>query len=241
MKVKKRLETGSNRPDFMTSMTTKRNGESLTFEELTSNASILIIAGSETTATALSAAAYYLGLFPEVQAKLAKEVRTTFNSAEDITITSVQHLTYMLAVLDEVMRMYPPVVSGLPRLTAEGGAMIAGEYVPEDTIVEVWQWPLFHNPNYWTQPDDFIPERWLGDPNFANDRRECFQPFSTGPRNCIGKNLAYSEMRLILARVIMQYDIKLAEGTEGWDDRSKTYSLWEKGPVNVYMIPRKVE
>ncbi|KAJ4857898.1 cytochrome p450 domain-containing protein [Trichoderma breve] len=241
MKVKKRLETGSNRPDFMTSMTAKRNGESLTFEELTSNASILIIAGSETTATALSAAAYYLGLFPEVQAKLAQEVRTTFNSAEDITITSVQHLTYMLAVLDEVMRMYPPVVSGLPRLTAEGGAMIAGEYVPEDTIVEVWQWPLFHNPNYWTQPDDFIPERWLGDPKFANDRRECFQPFSTGPRNCIGKNLAYSEMRLILARVIMQYDIKLAEGTEGWDDRSKTYSLWEKGPVNVYMIPRKVE
>lgn len=80
----------------------------------------------------MSAAAYYLGLFPEVQAKLAQEVRTTFNSAEDITITSVQHLTYMLAVLDEVMRMYPPVVSGLPRLTAEGGAMIAGEYVPED-------------------------------------------------------------------------------------------------------------
>lgn len=59
-------------------------------------------------------------------------MRTTFNSVEDITITSVQHLTYMLAVLDEVMRMYPPVVSGLPRLTAEGGAMIAGEYVPQD-------------------------------------------------------------------------------------------------------------
>ncbi|PNP56001.1 hypothetical protein THARTR1_03938 [Trichoderma harzianum] len=187
MKVRKRLDTGSNRPDFMTSMTTKRNGESLTFEELTSNAAILIIAGSETTATALSAAAYYLGLFPEAQAKLAQEVRTTFNSAEDITITSVQHLTYMLAVLDEAMRMYPPAASGLPRLTAEGGATIAGEYVPQDTIVDVWQWPLFHNPNYWTQPDDFIPERWLGDPKFANDRRECFQPFSTGPRNCIGK------------------------------------------------------
>ncbi|KAL7943651.1 cytochrome P450 [Trichoderma barbatum] len=241
MKVKKRLETGSNRPDFITSMTAKRNGESLTFAELTANASILIIAGSETTATVLSAAAYYLGLHQEVQAELAQEVRSTFNTAEDITITSVQHLTYMLAVIDEVMRMYPPVVSGLPRLTAEGGAMIAGEYVPEDTFVEVWQWPLFHSPNYWTQPDDFIPERWLGDPKFANDRRECFQPFSTGPRNCVGKNLAYSEMRLILARVIMQYEIKLAEGTEGWDDRGKVYSLWEKGPVNVYMVPRKVE
>nr|AJW31700.1 tri11 protein [Trichoderma brevicompactum] len=241
MKVRKRLDTGSNRPDFITSMTAKRNGTSLTFEELTSNATILIVAGSETTATALSAAAYFLGLNPEAQAKLAHEVRSTFKHADDITITSVQHLTYMLAVLDEVMRLYPPVVAGLPRLTAEGGAVIAGQYVPENTFVEVWQWPLFHNPNYWEQPEDFIPERWLGDPKFANDRRDAFQPFSTGPRNCVGKNLAYSEMRMILARVILEYDIKLADGTEGWDKRSKAFTLWEKGPVNVYMTPRKME
>ncbi|EHK22060.1 uncharacterized protein TRIVIDRAFT_222494 [Trichoderma virens Gv29-8] len=240
MKVKKRLEANSTRPDFIASMTKSRNGESLTFEELTANASILIIAGSETTATVLSSAAYYLGLFPEAQAKLAHEVRTTFNSAQDITTTSVQHLKYMLAVINEVMRVHPAVVTGLPRVISEGGATIAGEYVPEDTCVEVWQWPLFRNPKYWTQPDDFIPERWLGDPKFANDRRECFQPFSTGPRNCVGMNLAYSEMRLILARVILKYDIKLAEGTEGWDSRSKVYLLWEKGPVNVYMIPRKI-
>ncbi|KAM0263717.1 hypothetical protein ACHAQJ_001031 [Trichoderma viride] len=241
MKVRKRLETGSNRPDFITSMTAKRNGATLTFEELTSNAVILIIAGSETTATALSAAAYYLGLHPEKQAKLAQEVRSAFTSVKDITITSVQHLSYMLAVLDEAMRMFPPIAAGLPRLTAEGGGMIAGEFVPEDTIVEVWQWPLYHNPNFWKQPDDFIPERWLGDPEFENDKREAFQPFSAGPRNCIGKNLAYSEMRLILARVIMEYDIKLAEGTKGWDTRSKVYSLWEKGSVNAYLIPRKAE
>ncbi|KAH6608284.1 hypothetical protein Trco_004597, partial [Trichoderma cornu-damae] len=237
MKVKKRLETGSNRPDFITSMTAKRNGTSLTFEELTSNATILIIAGSETTATVLSAAAYFLGLYSEVQAKLAQEVRSAFRSAEDITITSVQHLPYMLAVLDEVMRLYPPVAGGQPRLTAKGGAMIAGQY----TIVEVWQWALNHSPNLWKQPEDFIPERWLGDPKFENDKRSAFQPFSTGPRNCVGKNLAYSEMRLILARVMMEYDIKLAEGTEGWDKRSKTFVLWEKGPLHVYLIPRKVE
>ncbi|KAL7794294.1 cytochrome P450 [Trichoderma ceciliae] len=241
MKVRKRLETGSDRPDFITSMTAKRNGASLTFEELTSNASVLIIAGSETTATVLSAASYFLGRYPEVQAKLAQEVRSTFRSADDITINSVQHLSYMLAVLDEVMRIFPAVVSGLPRVTSEGGAMIAGEYVPEDTFVEVWQWPLFHNPNLWKQPEDFIPERWLGDPAFENDKRSAFQPFSAGPRNCIGKNLAYAEMRLILARVIMEYDIKLAEGTEGWDKRSDAYTLWEKGPVNVYMIPRKAD
>lgn len=55
------------------------------------------------------------------------------------------------------------------------------------------------------------------------------------------KSLAYAEMRLMLARVIMKYDMKLAEGTEGWDHRSKAFTFWEKGPVNVYMIPRKAE
>ncbi|KAL7810678.1 cytochrome P450 [Trichoderma aethiopicum] len=240
MKVQKRLDTGSERPDFITSMTAKRNGESLTFEELAANASILIIAGSETTATALSAVAYFLSLNLEAQAKLAQEVRSMFNSPQEITITSVQHLTYMLAVIDEAMRLYPPVVAGLTRLISEGGAVVAGEYVPEGTYVEVWQWPLFHNPSYWKKPEEFIPERWLGDPMFADDKREAFQPFSTGPRNCVGKNLAYSEMRLILARVIFQYDLKAAEGTEGWDYRSKAFTLWSKGPVNVYLTPRKM-
>ncbi|UKZ89631.1 uncharacterized protein TrAFT101_004675 [Trichoderma asperellum] len=241
MKVQKRLDSGSDRPDFMASMTAKRNGSALSFEELTSNAVILIIAGSETTATALSAAAYYLGLYPEIQAKLAQEVRSNFNRPEEITITSVQHLSYMLAVLDESMRVFPPVPGGLPRYTAKGGGMIAGEFVPENTHVDVWQWPLYHNPNYWTQVEDFIPERWLGDPKFKDDKRDGFQPFSAGPRNCIGKNLAYAEMRLILARVILEYDITLAEGTKGWDKRSKSYTLWEKGAVNVYLTPRKVE
>lgn len=92
---------------------------------------ILIIAGSETTATALSAAAYYLGLHPEVQAKLSEEVRSNFKSAEEVTITSVQHLSYMSAVLDESMRVFPPVPGGLPRYTAKGGGVIAGEFIPE--------------------------------------------------------------------------------------------------------------
>lgn len=91
----------------------------------------------------MSAAAYYLGLYPEIQAKLAQEVRSTFNSEDDITITSVQHLTYMLAVFEETMRMYPPVVSGLPRVIAEGGATIAGEYIPEDVRLSFPCFPCY--------------------------------------------------------------------------------------------------
>ncbi len=53
--------------------------------------------------------------------------------------------------------------------------------------MEIWQWPLYHNPAYFKQADDFVPERWLGDGRFVDDRKEAFQPFSLGARNCVGR------------------------------------------------------
>jgi len=55
------------------------------------------------------------------------------------------------------------------------------------TIMSVWQWPLYHTAKWFSLPDSFIPERWLGDEKFKNDRKDGMQPFSFGPRNCIGK------------------------------------------------------
>lgn len=135
-------------------------------------------------------------------------------------------------------------------------------------MVEVWQWSSYRHPDHFKQPEEFIPERWLGDPRFKNDKKDVFQPFSVGPRNCIGKkyvkctllsqhvyyfyttnfgprppyySLAYAEMRLILAKLVWKFDIKPAEGTKGWDDRSKIYLLWEKGPLNIYLKSRAIE
>ncbi|KAK7416664.1 hypothetical protein QQZ08_011930 [Neonectria magnoliae] len=192
-KVSKRLARETDRPDFITAMTTKRGsskGDELTFDELASHSSLLITAGSETTATALSAAAYYLAANPRTLSILTEEVRTTFASEEEIDLLSVQKLTYMLAVLDEAMRMYSPAPGAQPRIICEGGDEIMGVYLPGGTKVEVWQWASYHNPANFIRPDEFIPERWLGDPLFANDRKEAFQPFSVGPRNCIGKKYA---------------------------------------------------
>ncbi|KPM39269.1 Isotrichodermin C-15 hydroxylase [Neonectria ditissima] len=189
-KVSKRLATQSDRPDFITAMTTRRGsskGDNLTFDELASHASVLITAGSETTATALSAVAYYLSMNPKALSRLTEEVRTTFATEDEIDLLSVQKLSYMLAVLDEGMRLYPPAPGGQPRIISEGGAEVVGVYVPAGTKVEVWQWATHHNPANFTLPDEFIPERWLGDARFANDKTEAFQPFSVGPRNCIGK------------------------------------------------------
>ncbi|KAH8807414.1 cytochrome P450 monooxygenase [Xylogone sp. PMI_703] len=239
-KVRKRLATVTDRPDFIHSMTQPKRGsdEGLSFDEIAANASVLIIAGSETTATALSAATYFLGSNPRALSLVTEEVRTMFPSEEDITLISVQKLPYMLAVLDETLRMYPPAPITQPRRIAEGGDTILGRFVPANTKIEFWPAAIYRSSQYLTQPNDFIPERWLGDQRFAKDRMEIIEPFSSGPRNCIGKNLAYAEMRLILARLLWKYDIQLSEDSKVWAEKSKIYTLWEKGPVNVYLRPR---
>jgi averantin hydroxylase len=83
------------------------------------------------------------------------------------------------------------------------------------------------------RPDEFLPQRWLGDVQFADDDRAVLQPFSIGPRNCIGRSLAYAEMRLILAKILFNFDLELDEGMTGqWMDQ-KVYLLWEKKPLWV--------
>ncbi|KAM6478604.1 cytochrome P450 [Trichoderma sp. SZMC 28011] len=238
-KVRKRLSTNTDRKDFMACMTARKGKDELTFQELTANASILIMAGSETTATALSAATYYLGLHPEPLKKLCDEVRSAFQSEDEIDLVSVGRLDYMLAVLNEAMRLHSPVPATTPRTINEMGDTIGGQFIPPGTHIDIWYWTLFHNPEYWTQVEEFIPERWLGDARFDNDKKQIFTPFSVGPRGCIGKNLAYAEMRLIMARLIWNYDIELLDESIGWDKRCEVYIVYNKGPLYIRLRPRK--
>ncbi|EMR61768.1 putative cytochrome p450 protein [Eutypa lata UCREL1] len=96
----------------------------------------------------------------------------------------------------------------------------------------------YHPQKNFTLAESFIPERWLGDARFVNDKKDILQPFSFGPRNCLGKNLGYAEMRLILARILWNFDPKLDESSRDWLDQEE-YTLWDKKPLNVYLTPRK--
>ena len=99
---------------------------------LQANSSSVLIAGSETTSSMLSGVTYLLLSNPKALEKVVEEVRTSFKSEDDITLTSVSCLTYMLACLNEALRSYPPVPFGMPRFVPKGGAKISGEFVPED-------------------------------------------------------------------------------------------------------------
>ncbi|KAI1753600.1 cytochrome P450 [Xylaria castorea] len=235
-KVGQRME-GGERPDFLEGLLRKKEELKLDQSRLTMNATLLIIAGSETTATLLSGATWLLTRHPEKLRQLEQEVRSAFKSDDEITLTSVGNLTYMLACLNESLRRYPPVAGSLPRMAPKGGAMVDGSFVPEGTYISVYQWAVNHDKNYWNAPYEFAPERWLGDPKYKSDQLDAMQSFSVGPRNCIGRNLAYAEMRLILAKIVYNFDMTLADDSRDWLDDQRAFVVWEKPALNVHLKP----
>ncbi len=102
----------------------------MSFEKLSENAFILVLAGSETTATTLSRATYLLLTHPKILEKLYQEVRSTFSSTKEITIALIGKLSYMLAMFNESLRLYPSVTSTLVRVVPSKGGQIAHRYVP---------------------------------------------------------------------------------------------------------------
>ncbi|QKX57275.1 uncharacterized protein TRUGW13939_04386 [Talaromyces rugulosus] len=235
-KMSRRMATVDGRPDIVDGLLKRKEELSLSVHELISNAEILIIGGSETTASLLSGVTYLLLESPEAYRQLVNEVRSTFEDQNDITLVTVNKLTYMLACLDEGMRMYPPIANGLPRVVPKGGAQVLGEWIPENTYVAVHQWALYHREKYFMEPNTFHPERFLSSPKFSTDRRDALRPFHTGPRNCLGRNLAYSEMRLILALITFNFDLEISDDSHDWI-KQKNFLMWQKGPLKVHLKP----
>ncbi|KAI0155736.1 cytochrome P450 ClCP1 [Pestalotiopsis sp. NC0098] len=238
-KLAKRMQVS--RTDLVQAMLDIDKNNETEMDKLVMNASVLIVAGSETTATVLSGVTYLLLDNPDKLAQLHTELRKAFNSDNDITLAKVSRLDYMLACLEETMRLYPPVPIGLPRIVPKGGRIVGGVYLPEGTHVAIWQRSLYRNPAYFKDPDSFCPERFLGDPRFAGDERDMLQPFHVGKRNCIGRSLAYVEMRLVLARMLFNFDMILHDKDRNWMADQKAYNIWSKTAVLVRLFPRTLQ
>ena len=188
--IKIRCERDTARPDFMTEIL-KRNEtnskDALSEKEMVSNAILFLGAGTETTATTLSAATYLLCINPRVLSKLQDEIRGRWKNYYDITLEQVNTAPYLFAVLSESLRIFPPIPTGVLRKVGAGGEIVSGYYIPENTSLCVSSHAAHHSARNFTDPDEFVPERWMDDKRYANDKREWVQPFSYGPRNCLGK------------------------------------------------------
>ncbi|KAK4555501.1 hypothetical protein LTR86_007253 [Recurvomyces mirabilis] len=237
-RVDRRLEKQDARPDIW-GLVLEKEGDhgGMSRKEMYANSNIFMIAGTETTATLLSGLTYYLLTNPDKMVKLTHEIRSTFASEDEITMEKLQSLKYLSACLEEGLRMFPPVPNGLPRMVPPGGATVDGREVPEGITCYVTNLATYRNPNNFRDAFSFIPERWLPEyKEFASDKKHALQPFSIGPRVCLGRNLAYHEMRIILTRVLWHFDLQLCEESATWINM-RHFLLWEKPPMFCTLTP----
>ncbi|KAH8812524.1 cytochrome P450 [Xylogone sp. PMI_703] len=218
-----RLEADPNRKDFFwhLSNATERDGtKSYTDRnEVFSEARTLIIGGSDTTATQLAANFFYLTNIPSALARLTEEVRTTFDSLEEIRLgRKLDSCKYLHAVVNETIRISPSLPGILPREVLPGGITVVGEYFPAGVELAVPIYTLHHNDVVYPDPHTYRPERWLPDESSVEAVKRCNEaltPFSYGSRQCIGKRLAFIELYLTLARAVWSYDLRyLGAGKE---------------------------
>ncbi|KAL8677773.1 MAG: hypothetical protein Q9186_005832 [Xanthomendoza sp. 1 TL-2023] len=241
-KINKRLDLKTDRKDLMTNILRHNDERGMTREEIVATSRLMLVAGSETTSTFLGGATYNLLQNPECLRRLQSEVRAAFQTADEITLRAVSTpglLLYLDAVIQESLRCFPPLPTALHRVVGHAGAIIDGNYIPKDISVGVHQWSTYRSSANFADPDTFDPERWMPDPpaKYQNDIKAALQPFSVGPRGCIGKSLAYFEMRSILARMIWHFDMQLEGESQGWTEQ-KEYAIWDKPALWVTLQHR---
>lgn len=209
--------------------------------ELQETVSLVIVAGSETSATSLSSQAYFLASNPACFQRLKDEIRGTFKNESEINIQSVSGLEYTLAVIEESLRLFPPAANSFVtnRVTPPEGSIICGEHIAGGTIVNISPFAAFRSPTNFKDSTKFVPERWLpeGQDKYGGDKKKVSNPFGMGPRGCLGKSLAYAEMKVILARVVWNFDWELVEKDVDWISTMKVFVAWEKTPMLVQLKP----
>ncbi len=181
------------------------DGGCMSDKQLRDEVATLILAGHETTASALSWTWMLLSQHSEVQAKLRAELQVVL-CGRSPTVEDIPRLQYTEMVIKEAMRLYPPVPI-ITRRTSKD-CKIGGYSVPAKCEILISQWTMHRNPRYFEEPDVFKPERWAGDLEKQLPKGVYF-PFGDGPRICIAKGVARMEAVLLLATIAQKFQLTL--------------------------------
>jgi unspecific monooxygenase len=160
----------------------------------------MLLAGYETTATALFWSLFLLARDPAAQEAVAVEANASIVDGE----TDANKLKLSRAVISEAMRLYPPAY--LIERVASGSDEVAGKTVRRGDTIFMVPWLLHHHEKLWQNANAFVPQRFLSGPP---PDRFAYLPFGIGPRACIGSHLALVEMTLALAKIIGRFRIEL--------------------------------
>lgn len=247
--LERRGSEGSQRKDLFYHLADEAGAEKQPIPHpiILSDSALVIIAGSDTSATVLSSLFFYLLRDPKAFERLRAEIDKFYTRGEEITTEHFNEMHYLEACVNEALRLSPAVPSGSQRAVihpdSSRGKMVGPYYIPEGTAASVNFLGIQRDPkNFSPFSNNFWPDRWLvaeglietpvpGE--FIHDTT-AFIPFSYGPSSCVGKPLAMLELRMTTAYLVRDFDFKFAPGyKETWESDLRDYFTFQKGELPV--------
>ena len=208
--------------------------EEVTEELLRDELMTMLLAGHDTTALSLTYTWYLLAQHPDIERRVHDEIDDVLGD-EPPTAGDVRDLDLTERVIQEAMRLYPPVYT-IFREPSED-VRLGGYEVPEGSLVMLPQWGVHRDPRWYDDPETFDPDRWTNDrvsdrPNYA------YFPFGGGPRHCIGKHLSMLEAQMILATVARSYRLRLAPEQSADLDFAPSLTMHPSEPIRMEVQKR---
>ena len=233
--IRDRRREGRDHGDLLSMLLQARDEETsaaMSDEQLRSEVLTFLLAGHETTATALTWTWYFLASHAPVQEWVREEVVAVLGGRLP-TLADVLHLNRARMVIEEAMRLCPPVWAVTRQVVRDDE--IGGYHIPARSTVILCPFVTHRHPEFWEHPDDFDPERFTPE-RVAQRARGAYFPFLSGPHQCIGNEFAMLEMRLIVAMVLREFDVALLPGQSIQPRGSLT--LRPGGPVQTALQSR---
>ncbi len=184
----------------------------------------LLIAGHETTAMLLAWSLYLVASHPDVLDQLAQEAETVLGKRQP-THADLADLPVSLKVLQEAMRLYPPVWVMFRKTLADD--YVLGYKIPAGSSITISPFVTHRHPDYWPDPERFNPDR--------RQAKEAYFPFGGGARQCIGQHFALLSAQLVLVMITQRYDLQLTTKTKP----SLDHQITLKSKESICMIPSK--
>ncbi|MEM7791988.1 MAG: cytochrome P450 [Verrucomicrobiota bacterium] len=210
--INRRMKGGS--PDDLLSVFLSieddETGEKMEISEIAEEVLGMIIGGHETSSTALTWIFYELHKHPKVEAKLNHELQHV-TANKPLQFEQVTELRYMKAVIEEAMRLHPPL--WFENRNTKEDVKLGNSVIPQGSMVALSRYALQRNPKVWERPNEFDPTRFLSEDNDAAKKHKAdgaYIPFSSGPRVCIGRHFAMMELMVILSTILQNYEIKVS-------------------------------
>jgi cytochrome P450 len=205
---RRRAPGGQDLVSMLVEVTDQETGERLTDKQVRDETISFFIAGHATIASALTWTWYLLSTHPESWRRLRAEVDQVLTGRVP-AVADLPRLAYTTMVVQEAMRLYPPIYLVLRR--AEADDQVDGYRIPAGANIALCPWVTHRHPEFWDNPEGFEPDRFAPDPS-GRRHRMAFFPFSGGPRRCIGEGFAMLQLPLVVAMVAQRYRLTLLPG-----------------------------